>query len=528
MGIFFRSFNLNWGAPFYFHPDERNIVSAVTQLNFPSQLNPHFFAYGSFPIYVIYFTGLLYHVLLSLLFSSPVTTLISFTEGIFISRFYSSLFSVLSIFLIFITTKRLANTHAAFLASAFFSVSVGAVQFAHFGTFEMWLTFFSLVLFYYSLALKESFSIKNIIFTGITFGLLVAIKISSLPLLLIPFTALLLPTLSLLRKSHNQYTCILVFIRSMLALIALSACIFIVSSPFVFLDSSSFKGSMEYESGVALGTLPVFYTGDFYRTIPVVYQFINIYPFIINSFMTVVFLLCLSYFAYFTFKTKNTSYMLLLGIFSVLFLSQAFLFAKWIRYIIPTLPYIFIITAIVLLKRKNVFTYLCCVILLICSCIYSFSYLTTVLNQEYTTIRAAIWAQKHIPAQSRIITETYDLGILPFNNYFSNITLFNFYDLDNVPEKENELRSMLASTGYIILPSQRILRSRITKPDKFPKGHAFYSALLSEKLGFKKIYETPCSLFCKIIYLNNPVFSFEQTATVFDRPTVFIFEKIRK
>ena len=59
IGAFLRFYNLNWGAPYYFHPDERNIASSVTQLHFPDQINPHFFAYGSLPIYAIYGTGVI-------------------------------------------------------------------------------------------------------------------------------------------------------------------------------------------------------------------------------------------------------------------------------------------------------------------------------------------------------------------------------------------------------------------------------------------------------------------------------------
>ena len=62
--------------------------------------------------------------------------------------------------------------------------------------------------------------------------------------------------------------------------------------------------------------------------------------------------------------------------------------------------------------------------------------------------------------------------------------------------------------------------------DKFPIGNKFYTSLLNEELGFEKIYETPCDIFCRIIYLGDPVFAFEQTANVFDRPTVFIFKKL--
>jgi hypothetical protein len=49
--------------------------------------------------------------------------------------------------------------------------------------------------------------------------------------------------------------------------------------------------------------------------------------------------------------------------------------------------------------------------------------------------------------------------------------------------------------------------------------------LFTGNLGFHKIYETPCDIFCRITYLNDPIYSFEETANVFDRPTVFIFKK---
>jgi len=81
------------------------------------------------------------------------------------------------------------------------------------------------------------------------------------------------------------------------------------------------------------------------------------------------------------------------------------------------------------------------------------------------------------------------------------------------------------SGPYIILPSQRILQSRLENPTNFPKGYVFYTSLLNGQLGYHKIYETPCDIFCKITYLNDPVYWWEQTVTVFDRPTVFIFKE---
>ncbi|MDO8658226.1 MAG: hypothetical protein Q7K55_05785, partial [Candidatus Levybacteria bacterium] len=127
---------------------------------------------------------------------------------------------------------------------------------------------------------------------------------------------------------------------------------------------------------------------------------------------------------------------------------------------------------------------------------------------------------------AKIISEVYDMGIVPFNQYFQNIILFNFYDLDQTSSVgQAELNSLLSISDYIILPSQRILKTRLTNKNKFPVGNKFYTKLIDQTLGFKKIYETPCNIFCKIIYLGDPVLAFEQTANVFDRPSVFIFKK---
>src|SRR5258706_15866931 len=98
-GIFIRLYNLNWGSPFYFHPDERNIASAITQLSFPKQLNPNFFAYGTVPIYVIFFSGLI----INLFKKSSVT----FEQAILLSRLFSFLLSAFLIPSVFVLAKKI-------------------------------------------------------------------------------------------------------------------------------------------------------------------------------------------------------------------------------------------------------------------------------------------------------------------------------------------------------------------------------------------------------------------------------------
>src|SRR5437762_161552 len=63
----FRLYNFDWDLGYHLHPDERAIVMTVDKLSLPNNLsnffspvspwNPHFFAYGSFPFYILYFLG---------------------------------------------------------------------------------------------------------------------------------------------------------------------------------------------------------------------------------------------------------------------------------------------------------------------------------------------------------------------------------------------------------------------------------------------------------------------------------------
>ena len=521
VGALFRFYSLNCGAPFFFHPDERNIASSVTQLNFPDQMNPHFFAYGSLPIYIIYFTNLLLNTFFNFKLSFP--------DAILISRFYSALFSVLLIPSAYLIGKEIKDRRTGLLFSFLTATSVGFMQFSHFGTFEVWTSFELVWLFYFCLKLIKNNRLSSYFFIGIFSGLLISTKISNLPFLSLPVFSLVF----FLLKEKNEENCQkrnqikLIFLKILFYLIICSL-IFLLLSPFAVIDFSSFISSLKYESAVALGTLPVFYTGQFTNTIPVYFQFLFIYPFLINPLLALIFIPMFIYVLCKGFKNKNFSYLILILSYLIAFLSQAFLFTKWTRYIMPSLPFIYLIISIGIidfLKGKAAFGFK--IIILSFSFIYFLISFITIFFNEDTRITASKWANKNIPRDARILSEVYDLGITPFNPYFQNITLFNFYDLENNPSFGGKSLpySFLDQTDYIIIPSQRLLRGRLSHPSEFPKGYNFYKNLFYGNLRFKKIYETPCNILCKITYMGNPVFNIEETVNVFDRPTLFIFKK---
>jgi len=520
--VFFTFYGLDWGKPFYFHPDERNIASSVSQLSFPNQLNPHFFAYGSLPIYLVHAVGIFLNFIEHQPTLSPVVT---FDQAIILGRLISALLTLASCVLVYKVTRLLSGQKTATLSAIFFMTSVAFLQFSHFGTFEVWLSFLSLLTaYFFILYLPAGRKLYFAIASGLI-GLLTAIKLSSIVLLVIPSYLILLQQASYKFSGRK----IVDGLRLVFIFLYFSIFLYVITAPFNILDSSSFSNSMKYEREVAMGTLKVFYTGSFYDKLPIIFQYEKVLPFLINPILTLLSIPAFFYCVFRFIKKRDLGLGIIILFFLSLFVSSSVLYVKWTRYLVPSIPFLYIMVAIFLgrlfQKAKPLkFTLVIITIGIICS-IFAYSFLKTVRINQDTRIASRDFAVNTIPSEAKILSEVYDMGIVPFNDNFHQITLFNFYDLDNDPAKINELPDALSNSEYIILPSQRIYKSRILDPQHFPNGYDFYKKLFEGSLGFEKIYETPCDIFCKITYAGNPVFNVEETANVFDRPNIFIFKR---
>jgi len=403
----------------------------------------------------------------------------------------------------------------AFLLGIF---SIGFIQFAHFGTFEIWTAFFSLWFFYFCYSFAKQGGKGKLILAGVFFALLIGIKISNL-VLIIPLLFSIFYRFFKEKKKPG-----LPFSSSSL-LITSTFLIFFITNPFVFFDFNSFWQSISYESSVAQGTLPVFYTQTFWQTTSIFYQLFSIYPFLLNPLIEVLFLIASVFVIKRFIKTKELALFFLLLFFFLLFFSQTILFVKWTRYMVPTLPFVYLLIAIFLTKLSKKYRFWGNTLLfaaITTSTLFSFSYVKTVFITPDTRIQAATFAKTQIKKGSLTLSEPYDLGTMPF----PNLLFYNFYNLDTTQEKQ-VLTTLLSNTDYILLPSQRLWKVRLLGKNHFPSGYLFYHSLFDGTLGFEKVYQTPCDAWCLITYLGNPIYSFEETASVFDRPTVTIFKKTK-
>lgn len=489
--IFTRFFNLDWGHGYYFHPDENNMALSIEQMS-QNNLHPDFFAYGQFPLFLTFFTTPNHQ------FSSIILTL----------RFWSAIFSSISVLFFYLIIKQFIKSPKVLFASVLlFIFTPGLIQVAHFGTTESILILVFLVNIYLSLKIFKIFESKYLILSAIVSGIGLATKISSLILISPIFLSLLF---SFLKNKK-----ILKFIVSIFILLSITFLIGFIFSPYNLLDFSKFKSSMVYEINVANGTTPVFYTRQFINTIPYLFQFQKIFPYTIG--IPVLILSVISFFMLLKsfLKHKFDAKLLLVLVPSLIFfLYQGQLFVKWTRFMSPIFFVFPFLAALLFSKiKKNIFITLMSIICLIPGVVFFQRYFIPDVRLE-----ASNWISQNISIDSSILSESGNVVNLPINNYGYTVENFDFYQLDENLENQNKLNSLIKTSDYIFVPSRRVFKNQ-SNP-QFPISQQYYQNLFSNKLNFSLVKTFS---FNNSFLLNSE--DAEETWSVFDNPTIRIFKK---
>lgn len=584
LGAVFSFIGLNWDQGFFLNWDERQIGWSAAQIKWPHQLNPHFFKYGSFPIYLISIIG---HILN---LATKTTDWTTWQNGVYIGRFLSASLAILLILLTYKITRTLIGSKDSFtlspaswrgkwaplLAAFLTATSVGLIQHAHFATFQIFLTFESLLLFYLCLKLMkpspDSFTslisfiprspamqdvVGPIIPISLITGLSLATKINNFALLPIPILAILLCRTPIKQKLFYLF---LFFIFSFLFLF--------LAAPYNFLDFSSFSATIKDEMNIAAGR-PIFYNDQFIGSIPILFQFTKIFPFILNPLLTIFLIPSILWLFLQSSKLHLPSsishphppFSILhlhppsflapsevrqlaneVGLFltsSLLLFTPAFFFSKWTRHLIPLLPFLYItislfITEIINLLEKRSLNqklkkYLILntkYLMLLFSLFYALAFFNVYLK-PHTAIQTASWMSQNLPKDAKILTEDLDVTVDPIKTNFPNVTLFDFYALDNkIPPQTTleELNRQLKENDYFLILSRKVYQNRLAHPDLFPNAANFYNQLFNNQLNFQEIYrsENPFSLLGIKIDDNYSEESFQ----VYDHPQLILFKKI--
>lgn len=554
-----RFYNPDWGEGNFFHPDERNIGTAVSQIDPETgDYNPDFFAYGSVPIYMLY-----------------VISEGNFDTTIIAGRYLSAAFSTASLVLIYLLSNSLLNAifhkkdtllletkqidKYALLITAICAFSPGLIQFAHFMTFESFLTFEYLLFAYFAIKLLANPSWKIYLILSLITGIAVGTKVVSLFLLPVFVLTHLVTVLNTKQRSANKLKFYSHFPFKFLSLkfivnFLLIGVFFLITNPFMILDYEAFRGSLDYESSVATGSSIVFYTQQFIDTIPFLYQFIYVFPSLISWPITIIGFFSLAYLVIYCIKfgliflIKNKYSIKLSLIISTLTglgygVFHFTMFVKWSRYMVPLLPFLIISTVLVLANfchKGHKLSRLFFGILLFSTSAFAIIQglnFSTIYLKPDPRVEAADWLKEQSDEDDTFAGEVYDMGMTAFNKTLGShrITEFNYYNLDDITDDDqelDELTKLLNESEYIIIPSERIYPTRSRLPKEYPNSYEHYRKLFNGELGFQKVAE-----FTRTTYLEDVLgirlysagiflpLNYDETFRVFDQPTVTIFRK---
>ncbi len=304
-----RLYGINWDANNHLHPDEREIVFRAMCLNFPGQargsgcdpaftganwffspaspLNPHFFAYGSFPLYLLagaaHGLAWLTHITHGAFHPSDGGAFDDFNHFTLIGRALSALFDTGSVIFAGLIARRLAGRWAGVLAAAFVAVIPFEVQVAHFYAVDTPTVFFILLTLWACVALaqhaarhptrllttralvaRDSWHIWLYgLLAGMGLALAVASKVSALPLV----APMLLACVFAWRRRGPEAG-----ILAGAGMIAAAILTFIITSPYALIDWKEFVSQVSVQTALSQGKLDYPYVRQFAGTTPFLYQ----------------------------------------------------------------------------------------------------------------------------------------------------------------------------------------------------------------------------------------------------------------
>lgn len=538
-GLYLRSFNLNWDDNYYFHPDERAIVMFTTPLRLPisfseffsveSPMNPKFFAYGNFPLYLLAAAGFVFS------FFDPV---FSQYGGIHIvGRAISVLFDTGSIIIVYLLGLTLFNRKVGVFASLLYAFSVFPIQLSHFYAVDTLLNFFMLSFLLFLILFVKKQKTKLAILGGVLLGLSLATKISALFLMIPLFMSFII----VLAKHPTKK----VFSRTLLHYILITivaAFIFFVTQPYALINFDEFIKQTSLQSRMGSDPFVFPYTLQYVGKIPYLYELKNIFLFGMGPVIATICFAGILFAGYKLLKDfkKQIIPLLILSYGLFYFLVFGKFAVGWMRYMLPVYPILSLFGGYLLFettqklnkitKDKTVNKLLLLLFLLVVS-IYPFSFLS-IYTKPNTRIQATEWMEKNIPPGSTIAVEHWD-DALPVGGGGRYIQLsLPLYDPDT-PQKWEQINQLLSQTEYLIIASNRLYTplQKLTNCDRLPQHRCYpitaqyYKDLFSGKRGFRKVAEF--AEYPTIPFLNLKINDqgADESFTVYDHPKIMIFKK---
>ena len=538
-----RLYGINWheGYGHSPHPDERNIVSLIEGLEFPtpgdlgdlldaerSPWNPGRFAYGSFPLYLLKIA----HSLIP----GDVYDVRTIGRGL------SVLADVFVVFLTYLLGARLYGRRQGLLAAALVSLAVIHIQLSHFLTFDIVLGFTTIAALYFMHRVAVGGRLRDSVIAGVIVGLGLATKVSMAPMYLALAMAHLLyvmPALGAAEGDRNEASRrIGVAFMGLLAAGCASLATFIIVQPYAIIDASRFVADVTEQSEMVRRIRDYPYTRQYVDTAAYLYHVRQLAAFglgwplgivawagllyaslrgmrfyygiiylvvgwlipmgLLLVSTGIVFIAAASMIAYAALvatlgvrsRESRGTVLLLSWIVPYLLVTGAFQ-VKFTRYLIPVTPLLVLFGAQMLFHlwewaasyrrwlRHAVAAVMIGVVVV--TALYALAYMG-IYQVPHTAIRSSEWLNQNATADSVILMEHWEEGIPNLGQY--EVPRLPVYETDT-PHKFDGLAADIARADYILFYSNRLYGTITRLPERYPVTSAYYRLLFGGELGYQ-------------------------------------------
>jgi len=560
-----RFYGINWDRGLFFHPDERQILMVAAKVSWPaslseflspsSPLNPHFFAYGSVPIYLL----------------RGLSALLGLWKGAWsemhryylLGRLLSALFDTATVLATWSLARKLFGRWTAALSATFVALAVLHIQMAHFYTSDPLLTL--LILLAVGKAVDVAARGRGL--DGVWLGLLLALalttKVSVLPLVAVVAVAWLAfgwpvpeakpaagrsAALSAGSRARTLVRRLLAAQRAFrmnlrgawkragsgLILSYLVAAVgFVLLQPYALIDARSFAAAVGTEVTMAQGIYDFPYTRQYAGTQPIAYQAAQL---LLHGLGPALGALAVAGFVLWVWRAwsrpRRDQWVVLTWPLLYVWM-QAWTYAKFMRYMLPLSPFLCIGGAALWVREwqaqrspgsheagsqspahragfglAGLLWVLVLLVVLGYTGFYALSYLN-VYRQPHTWLQASEWLCQHSPQGTTILAEYWD-DPLPAQGADSKCSarittlIVDFHTLDSEGRTE-ELVDALMRSDYVVLSTQRLYAPLTRQPWFFPRAARYYQALFAERLGFDLVAAPAVyPQLAGVTFLDNP------------------------
>lgn len=424
MGLTLNLWGINFGLPFFMHPDESIYLPRALTILYSSDLNPYYFYNPPLLTYMYSLVMSLYFVFGKLLgwFASMTyfqeLYLSNITSFFVIARTINAVLGVGICLLVYQIGKKLFDKVSGLIASIFVCSSFLIVKDSHYAVNDISGTFFLILSFSYIVGIYTKGRLKDYVLSGLFAGMAVATKYN-MGIVLLPLV--LAHLLSRKERIVNK--------KFMWAVLS---CLggFLLFCPWIFLDYKAFwtdfanQSSMSMNTGLG-GSTSLSYM-EYIFTLIWGYGFLPLCFFIIGSIHL--------------WRGKQARKLLLIFCFPLsyfLFLGGMKLF--YVRFAIPLIPYLCLLSAYGIIAVVHRISYPHRVIVLVLVTLVSVSQgiifsckHNHLISKPDTRILARDWISNNMPYGSKIVAEGYSPNLKVYYDRDRLKENINNYQVENV------------------------------------------------------------------------------------------------